>query len=196
MTELGAKGEGVQGQAYVVRPRPYTGETGRKRFKRIGLGIFLSALAACVGVSLLGAVGNAFIAMFGNLLGLPSLQNIGNGGFGEGISMAIQLATFNFIVFFITVPAAAIALGLSIGRLPYRGIYQRISYLRWGAIWGAILVGVTTFGFGWFGGALTALGSLIAGALIGAVAGLGCGFLFHAIVRPVEQAEGIDVNVF
>ena len=66
MTELGAKGEGVQGQAYVARPRPYTGETGRKRFKRIGLGIFLSALAACVGVSLLGAIGNAFIAMFGN----------------------------------------------------------------------------------------------------------------------------------
>jgi hypothetical protein len=103
----------------------------------------------------------------------------------------------NFFLFLITVPAAWTALGLSIGRMPHRGIAARRPYLRWGAIWGTILVGVTTGFFGFVGGGLaTCLGAFLSGASVGALAGVGCGFLFYIIVRPDEQLRHVDISVF
>ena len=73
---------------------------------------------------------------------------------------------------------------------------RRIPYVRWGSIWGAILVGSTTGLFGLIGGVMSGLGALLSGGMIGAIAGAGCGLLFHAIVKPANQLSDVDVNVF
>ena len=175
----------------------YAGPVQRRRFRRIKLGLLLSSMAACLGVTLLGFI---CTAMLSNILGLSgasmNYELIGSNSLMGGVSLGFQLASINFLLFFITVPAAWLALGLSIGRLPYRGIVNRKPFLRWGAIWGAILVGGTTGGFGLLVGPLQALGALVSGGLIGAVAGLGCGLLFYAIVKPANQLADVDVNVF
>ena len=62
--------------------------------------------------------------------------------------------------------------------------------------WGAILVGGTTGGFGLIGGVTSGLGALLSGGIIGAIAGAGCGLLFHAIVKPANQLSDVDVSVF
>ncbi|MFN4183415.1 MAG: hypothetical protein ACK4M6_01410 [Hyphomonas sp.] len=175
--------------AYAMSARP-------KRVKRIKLALLLSSMAACVAVAIIGfllmALGFAFIGLTGQTPGLA----VGAGNFRGGALLAAQLSAMNFILFFITVPSAALALGLSIGRFPSRGITGLTSYLRWGAIWGGILVGGTTFVFGWFGGAASALGALTCGGAIGLLAGAFCGFLFHAIVQPARQLTQMDVSVF
>ncbi len=173
--------------AYATSPRP-------KRVKRVKLALFLASLAACLGVTLLGAIGLGLVAMVSGLTGIELA--LGQRGFVNGLVAGLQLASFNFVLFFITVPAAAIALGLSAGRMPYRGITARRSYARWGAIWGAILVGVTTGFFGFISGFASGLGALLSGGLVGALAGTGCGLLFHAIVRPARQITDVDVSVF
>lgn len=173
--------------AYAMSPRP-------KRVKRIKLALFLSSLAACLGVTLIGAIGLGLVSMVSGLTGVNF--SVGTQGFVGGMIGGLQLSAFNFILFFITMPAAAMALGLSIGRMPYRGITAPRSYARWGAIWGAILVGGTTGLIGLFGGAVAAAGALISGGVVGLLAGAGCGLLFHAIVRPARQVSDVDVNVF
>ncbi|KCZ96116.1 putative lipoprotein [Hyphomonas hirschiana VP5] len=177
----------LPGYAMAARPR---------RVKRVKLALFLSSMAACVVVAIVGflmmALSFTVIGLAGQAPGLA----VGAGDFRGGALLATQLAAMNFILFFITVPAAALALGLSIGRFPYRGITAPASYVRWGAVWGAVLVGGTTFGFGWFGGAASALGALMCGGCIGAIAGAFCGFLFHAIVQPARQLTQMDVSVF
>lgn len=175
--------------AYAVTARP-------RRIKRVKLALFLSSMAACVTVAIVGfllmALSFTVIGLAGQTPGLA----VGTGDFRGGALLAAQLSAMNFILFFITVPAAALALGFSIGRFPYRGISSLKSYLRWGAIWGAILVGGTTFVFGWFGGAASAMGALLCGGVIGAIAGAFCGYLFHAIVQPARQLTELDVSVF
>ncbi len=173
--------------AYAVSPRP-------KRVKRIRLALFLSSLAACLSVTLIGAIGLGFVAMVSGASGL-SLE-LGQRSFPSGLMVGLQLASLNFFLFFITIPAAALALGLSIGRMPYRGITVQRSYARWGGIWGAILVGVTTGFFGAISGPASGLGALLSGGIVGLLAGAGCGLLFHAIVRPARQISDVDVNVF
>lgn len=174
--------------AYATTPRP-------KRVKRIRLALLVSSLAACISVTLMGYVFLGLMELAFGILGFEGLA-VGEGGFLSGAQMALQLSALNFFLFFITVPAAALALGLSIGRFPHKGITAMKPYLRWGGIWGAILVGGTTFVFGWFGGAESAAGALVAGSLVGAVAGAFCGFLLHAIVAPARQLTDVDVNVF
>ena len=174
----------------------YAGPVQTRRFKRIKTGLLLASLAACLGVTLLGAVCTGLSSMMGGLFGAAMNSGLRNDGFISGIYGGMQLATYNFILFFITVPAAWLALGLSIGRMPYRGIVRRTPYVRWGSIWGAILVGSTTGIFGLIGGVISGLGALLSGGMIGAVAGAGCGLLFHAIVKPANQLSDVDVNVF
>ncbi|MCA8900806.1 MAG: hypothetical protein KDA53_06100 [Hyphomonas sp.] len=168
----------------------------RRRFKRIKLGLFLSSLAACLGVTLLGLLSSGLVSLAFGLTGRSSYVYFNEHSFVNGMMMGCQLATYNFFLFFITVPAAWLALGLSIGRMPYRGIVKMRPFLRWGAIWGAILVGGMTGGFGLFSGPVNAAGALLTGGMIGAVAGVACGLLFHRIVRPAEQLADVDVNVF
>ncbi|MEQ9434614.1 hypothetical protein [Hyphomonas sp.] len=174
----------------------YAGPVQTRRFRRIKTGLLLASLAACLGVTLLGAVSTGLLSMLGGLSGAAMNPGLRDDGFMSGMYGGMQLATYNFILFFITVPAAWLALGLSIGRLPYRGIVRRIPYVRWGSIWGAILVGSTTGLFGLIGGVMSGLGALLSGGMIGAIAGTGCGLLFHAIVKPANQLSDVDVNVF
>lgn len=174
--------------AYATSPRP-------KRVRRVWLATFVSAFAACLSVTLLGYILSGLLQAVFFAFGLGSLM-LGREGFISGFALAMQISAVNFILFFITVPAAALALGLSVGRFPHRGITARIPYLRWGAIWGAILVGGVTFALGMFGGVLSSLGALCGGVMVGAIAGTFCGFLMHKIIDPVRQLTDVDVNVF
>ncbi|MEE2922216.1 MAG: hypothetical protein VYC38_10670 [Pseudomonadota bacterium] len=173
----------------------YISGQGTGRIRRVKLGLFLSSLAACFGVTLIGLVCVALFSLLESL-GLISGFNTSPSGFVFGIQMASLMSLFNFILFFVTVPAAWLAMGLSIGRFPHRGIKRRAPYLRWASIWGALLVGGTTGGFGITASLLTGLGAVLTGACIGALAGLLCGFLFLAIVRPAEQLHAADISVF
>ncbi|WP_340691756.1 hypothetical protein [Hyphomonas sp.] len=174
----------------------YADPVRRTHIKRIKLALFLSALAACLGVSLIGGIGLALFFLVQSFIGFDRVS-VFDSSFAGGVMTGLQLSAMNFFLFLITVPAAWAALGLSIGRMPHRGIAARRPYLRWGAIWGAILVGVTTGFFSFMGGGLAmCLGALLAGASVGALAGIGCGFLFYAIVRPAEQLRDVDISVF
>ena len=196
MTEFGPNGEVISPPGAATLPS-YAGTTIRSaKIKRVKLALFLCSLAACLGVTLLGVVAIFLGALVGELSGAQYDYFYSN-GFWMGMQMGAGMAAYNFILFFVTVPAAWIALGFSIGRFPKRRITHRIAYLRWGAIWGVILVAGTTTLFGaLIGGWLSGIGAALPGILIGAIAGLGCGFLFHAIVQPDKQTAQIDVDVF
>ena len=175
----------------------YAGPVQSRRFRRIKLGLLLASLLACFAVTVLGIVGSSLLSIMLGLTDAGRHYGLLNGEtFLSGVMMAFQLSSYNFILFFITVPAAWLALGLSIGRLPYRGIVAQTPFVRWGAIWGALLVGGTTGGFGLLVAPIHALGAVISGGLVGAVAGAACGLVFHAIVKPANQLADVDVDVF
>lgn len=187
-------GEG-DGAAGTVLPA-YATEARPKRIKRIKLALLLASLAACASVALIGFMLLGLMSIAGEVLGLPGSARAGESSFLGGVMLAFQLSALNFVIFFITVPAASIALGLSIGRMPHRGITRRLPFLRWGAVWGAVLVGTTTSLFGMLGGAGSFAGALLAGISVGALAGLLCGLIFYTIVNPAKQAGEMDVSVF
>lgn len=174
--------------AYAMTARP-------KRVKRIRLALLAASFAACLSVTLMGYV---FLGLMELAFGIPGWDGLaaGQSGFLSGVQTGLQLAALNFFLFFITVPAAALTLGLSIGRLPHQGVTALAPYLRWGAIWGAILVGGTTCVFAGFGGAAAAAGALVSGGATGGAAGGFCGFLLHRIVAPAKQLTGMDISVF
>ncbi|MEO0608720.1 MAG: hypothetical protein AAFY82_10865, partial [Pseudomonadota bacterium] len=124
----------------------------------------------------------------------------GSSGFLQGIGIAVVMAAMNWYFGYFTIPAAALALAVSIGRLPRRGITAPAAYFRWAAIWGAFLVGGTTgIAAGLIpsdGGVDVISGAVIMGALIGGLAGAICGAIFRGIVRPAEQVQRIQVDVF
>lgn len=184
----GGAESGSQLPAYATTARP-------KRVKRIRLALLVASFAACLSVTLMGYVFLGLMELAFGILGWGGLA-LGQTGFLSGVQTGLQLAALNFFLFFFTVPAAALALGLSIGRLPHRGVTALAPYLRWGAIWGAILVGGTTGIFGWFGGAAAAAGALLSGGATGGLAGGFCGFLLHRIVAPAKQLTEMDVSVF
>lgn len=173
--------------AYALEARP-------KRIRRVKLALLLASLAACVSVSILGFVLMGLMDAFGAITRIRTFS--GEDTLFSGVLLAFQLSALNFFIFFITVPAAAIALGLSIGRMPHRGVTPLGPYLRWGSIWGAILVGVTTGLFDLLGGAFSFAGALLGGLGVGAMAGLLCGLIFHAVVNPARQVSEMDVSVF
>ena len=175
--------------------RPYAAPGGRRRFRRVGLALLAASLCACLSVSLIGFVVLSVLEMVAGITGF-SRALAGGTGFSGGMRTALELATVNFLIFFITVPAAALALGLSAGRFPGRGILGLTPYLRWGGIWGAILVGGTTGLIGGFSGLLSAMGALITGGLVGTAAGIFCGYLMHVIIQPERQAGEMDISVF
>lgn len=175
----------------------YAGPAARRSFRRIKLALFLSSMAACLFVTLIGIVCTRLMMLaMGITSAATNFSMLSGGGFFGGMSGAFQLASYNFLLFFINVPAAGLALGLSIGRLPYRGIVRRPPYIRWGSIWGAILVGGTTGFFGTLASIPSGLGAFLGGAFIGAIAGALCGLLFYAIVKPANQLADVDVDVF
>ena len=195
MTEFGPNGEMV-GTGPFDLSVDYRALSKDRKIRRVKLGLLLSSLAACLGVTLIGLF---LTFVFGVLEGigmLPTMFDRPNSGFLFGIQMAAMMSLFNFILFFVTVPAAWLAMGLSIGRFPHQGIAARAPYLRWASIWGALLVGGTTGGFGVTASLLTGLGAALTGACIGALAGLVCGLLFLAIVKPAQQLHEADISVF
>ncbi|MBU2085717.1 MAG: hypothetical protein KKB75_12830 [Alphaproteobacteria bacterium] len=178
-----------------LSPPSYADASLHAHIRRVKLGLFLSSLAACLGVSVIGGLMLGFAHMLFGLFGINGTQPF-QSTLMSGVLTGLQLAALNFVLFIVTVPVAWLALGLSIGRMPHRRIAARKPYIRWAAIWGAILVGGTTFIFGLIESIPTAFGALVAGAGVGALAGVGCGLLFYAIVRPDEQLRDVDISVF
>lgn len=169
------------------------------KFKRIGLASFLCGMAACILVTLIGAAMLFLGFQIADLFGRDAGLMFGDDGLLQGVSFATIMSAMNWYFAYFTVPAAWVAIGLSLGRLPRRGIVHSQPYYRWGAIWGAILVGGTT-GIASMMLArmnvLTGFSGFLTGALIGGVAGLICGAIFRGIVRPAEQVKQIRVDVF
>jgi hypothetical protein len=175
-------------------PAPYQLLGAGQKVKRVPLALGITSLAACIVVALIGG-----LLFWGGMMimSLPGLEGVlSRDRFGTGVQTALTLCMLNFVLFFIVVPVTWLVLGLSIGRMPHRRIARRGPYLRWTAIWGAVLTGLTTAAFASTSGTVSALGGLITGAIIGALAGFVCGYIFYAIVRPNEQIGGADPNVF
>lgn len=168
-------------------------------FKRIRLASFLCGMAACILVALIGVtllfLSFQFAAIFGRDAGIMFSDD----GFLQGMGLATLMSAMNWYLGYFTIPAAWIAISLSLGRFPRRGIVRPLPYYRWGAAWGAILVGGTTAIASYLMASMniaSGLGGLVAGAAIGAVAGFICGAIFRGIVRPAEQVKRIQVDVF
>ncbi len=180
-----------------TEPAPlYIVNDGRpRRIKRVKLALFLSSMAACFGVSIVGFIMLALIEL---VFGVQSFGGspMGQTDFLGGILLAFQYSALNFFLLVITIPAAALVLGFSIARFPGRGIAKLTPYLRWGAIWGAVLVGGVTGGLSLLLGIASVAGALLGGAFVGTTAGVFCGFLFQANVRPARQIAEADVGVF
>ncbi|MCR9080268.1 MAG: hypothetical protein NXH78_14325 [Hyphomonadaceae bacterium] len=172
----------------------------KTKFKRIGLASFLCGIGACFSVALIGVILLFLAFQIADLFGNSAEVIFGESGLRQGIGMAVLMAAMNWYFGYFTVPAAAIVLALSLGRFPRRGITRPLPYYRWGAIWGAVLVGGTTGIASYFipseAKEAAALSAFLTGAAIGAVAGLICGAIFRGIVRPAEQVRQIQVDVF
>lgn len=186
----------------VTSPLTYAPAT-KPKFKRVALAILLCGPAASIGVALISAVIAFIYSVLSDALGMNiDIGGPNSGGFGFGLAIAVLGGAFNWYFFYFTVPAAWLALGFSIGRFPRRGISEAKPYYRWGGIWGAALVGgVTMIAAGLFGSddgqsVVSAIGGLVGGAAIGALAGVLCAALFRMIVRPEQQMETVDADVF
>jgi hypothetical protein len=177
------------------------------KIKRVALGSFVAALAACFFVSAIGVFVIIGANLIAGLLGISTSNLLTEHGFWSGVTMATFSSAMNWYFGYLTVPAAWLALGFSIGRFPKRGITRPAPYYRWGAIWGALLVGATTtigvavmsqssFGMTSAEYASGVLGAGMMGALIGALSGMLCGGIFRGIVRPTEQVRKIALDVF
>lgn len=170
------------------------------KFKRIGLASFLCGISACFSVALIGVILLFLGVQIAGLFGSEASIVFGENGFRQGIGMAVLMSAMNWYFGYFTIPAAAFVLLVSLGRFPRRGITYAAPYYRWGAIWGAVLVGGTTGIASYFipseAKAVTAVGAFLTGATIGAIGGLICGAIFRGIVRPAEQVRKIQVDVF
>jgi len=200
MTEFGENGAVVSGGSSPRRRPGYRVE--KPKLKRVGLACFLCGVAACVSVALVAFAIGFLVAITRSILGVDGAL-FGDEGFWAGAGVALLLSAMNWWLFYITIPVAWLVLGLSIGRFPRRGITRPLPYYRWASIWGAILVGGTSLVFSsasFFGPSNPELsftfGAAFLGTIIGALAGLACGWLFLAIVKPAEQVRQINVDVF
>lgn len=200
MTEFGDNGTVVSDGGSPRRRPGY--RLAKPKLKRVGLACFLCGVAACVSVALVAFAIGFLVSITRSLLGVDGAL-IGDEGFWAGAGVALLLSAMNWWLFYITIPVAWLALGLSIGRFPRRGITRPLPYYRWASIWGAILVGGTSLLFSsasFFGRSNPELsftvGAGFLGIMIGALAGLSCGWLFLAIVKPAEQVQQINVDVF
>ncbi|MEM7492610.1 MAG: hypothetical protein AAF296_04465 [Pseudomonadota bacterium] len=193
MAEFGPNGA-------VITP-PSAGDYRRPpaKVKRVALACFICAIAASASVALV-AFGLMTALRFAVTMVTESSGYASVGVLG-GANFAMSLAALNWVLFFITIPAAWLAIGLSIGQFPHRHIIAASPYYRWSAIWGAILVGVTCSVFGAFASlGMQALGfwlsATLTGLFIGVLAGLICGALFRAIVRPEHQIRQVEIEAF
>ena len=191
---------GENGRIYTQDARAAYAVPTQTKFKRIGLASFLCGIGACFCVALIGVILLFLGIQIADLLGSDASIVFGENGFRQGIGMAVLMSAMNWYFGYFTIPAAALVLAFSLGRFPRRGITHALPYYRWGAIWGAILVGGTTGIASYIilneDQAATALSAFITGAAIGGAAGIICGAIFRGIVRPAEQVRQIQVDVF
>ena len=110
--------------------------------------------------------------------------------------LALMFCAFNWFVFYAVVPVTWLVLAFSIGRFPKRGIGAPAAYLRWGAIWGALLAGGISSLFTLNISVSAWLGGLITAGAVGALAGIICGQIFIMIVRPARQLADKTADVF
>ena len=204
--EFGESGAVSHGHENLDAPIPEYSVPAAK-IKRVLLGSLVAALAACFFVSMIGILVIIGTNLISGIFGIPITSWFAQIGFWSGVTTAVFAAAVNWYFCYLTVPAAWLALGLSIGRFPKRNIIRAAPYYRWGAIWGAILVGATTaigvavITQGTFGVTSESylsgiLGAGLMGALIGTIAGLLCAVVFRVIVRPAEQVRKIALDVF
>jgi hypothetical protein len=186
--------------------RPAYAQAPPRRARRVWLASILSGIAASILVTLIGA---GVILLFVLLVGVSPSEGRGWVASGDdfpllqGAAIAAMAAAFNWYFAYLTIPAASLALGLTLGRFPRRGIVRPGPYVRWAMISGAILVtGPSLLGFFAMmdadpnGLAWRLAGCVLSGAGIGALAGLACAGLFRLIVRPRAQLGEIDTRVF
>lgn len=199
MVEFGSNGTVLPGDDTASKSGATYAVPTIAKFKRIGLASFLGGMAACILVTLIGLILLFLGFQVSSMLGRDADIIFSEEGLLQGIGFATLMSAMNWYVAYFTVPAAWLAIALSLGRFPRRGIVNPQPYYRWGAIWGAFLVGSTT-GIACFllssMNMITATSGFLTGATIGAVAGLVCGAIFRGIVRPAEQVKKIQVDVF
>ncbi len=199
MAEFGPNGTVIAAASSATGTMPDYTVPVTAKFKRIGLASFLCGMAACILVALIGVTLLFLSFQFAGLFGRDAGIVFSDDGFLQGMGLATLMSAMNWYLGYFTIPAAWIAIAFSLGRFPRRGIVRPGPYYRWGAIWGAILVGGTT-GIACFlmasSNIASGVGGLVAGAAIGAAAGLICGAIFRGIVRPAEQVKRIQVDVF
>ncbi len=151
-------------------------------FTRLALAAGCCGLAGSISVAALGLA----LIYVGSLFGMGVTDPVN--GFYAGLETAVVLAALNWVFFFVTAPAAAAAIGLALGRMPTRGVVRASPYVRAGGWALAALVGGAAGVIAFLGEPAAAPGALAAGAMICAVAGRLCGWLFWAIVQPETAA--------
>lgn len=184
-------------------------QPGGYKIKRLWLGAFLAAVTAVLAVAFVALVlGTAGWAIGTLLFGGGAFDTSLDGNpWALGFMGALLACLFNWYVFFISIPIATLVLRFSLGRLPGKGVGRVIPYLRWGAIWGAVLVSLPSLLggiiFSGLGGSASSprvdyffvqmlAGSGLTGLVIGAIAGLGVAGMFILIVRPKSQVKLAD----
>ncbi|RIJ33250.1 hypothetical protein [Henriciella algicola] len=166
------------------------------RIKRVLLGVFLCGIAASLLVALIAGISLFGITIVTEISGSTTYGMSSGDGFLAGAFLSLAFCSLNWFFFYIVVPVTWIVLAFSVGRFPRRGIGRPAAYLRWSAIWGAVLAGGISSLFT-LNISLTAwLGALITGGSVGALAGIICGWLFIAIVRPARQLADKTADVF
>lgn len=177
--------------------RAYSQARNRPKIRRVAIATILCTLAASILVALLAGIVAFVGAMILRLVGLTPTAAGNSEGFLGGASIALMMAALNWFVFYIVLPVTLVVFSLSLGLFPSRGIAAPAVYYRWGAIWGAILVGGTTGFFGFALSAAAGFGALLTGGTIGILAGLTCARLFLIIVQPARQLdEAMTAEVF
>ncbi len=157
------------------------------------LGLFAASLTACISVALIGLG----FTMLLNIAGLGSTYGYeSQSPIIGGIAVAAMLSMMNFVLFFITVPAAFFGLALTLGIKPYSPNVRRFSYFREAALVGGFLVGLVSGLFGLAENLQTSAVAALSGGLIGALSGLVCAKVYLIIVKPEKLGQGIDPDIF
>ncbi|QYJ00822.1 hypothetical protein KUV46_00125 [Thalassovita mediterranea] len=166
------------------------------KIKRVLLGVFLCGFAASLLVALIAGLILFAISIATDVTGSTTYGLTTGDGFFAGAMLALMFCAFNWFVFYAVVPVTWLVLAFSIGRFPRRGIGATAAYLRWGAIWGALLAGGISSLFTLNISAIAWFGGLITGGAVGALAGIICGQIFIMIVRPARQLADKTADVF
>lgn len=166
------------------------------KIKRVLLGVFLCGFAASLLVALIAGLILFAISITTDVTGSTTYGLTSGDGFFAGAMLALMFCAFNWFVFYAVVPVTWLVLAFSIGRFPKRGIGAPAAYLRWGAIWGALLAGGISCLFTLNISAVAWFGGLVTGGAVGALAGIICGQIFIMIVRPARQLADKTADVF